>query len=120
MRIPRKLLKIEYYIIKILTQILTNSTLAEPGPTSAFLSCGAPGVVGARRYIDLSSAERAGASDRPTAPRRTVSTRTDRLSVAGTISGGKWRKILRYSMPSFVRYLEIKLYVVKQMCYGKM
>ena len=33
-----------------------------------------------------------------------VSGRVCRFRVAGTISAGKWRKSLKYWMPSFVRY----------------
>lgn len=98
----------QFLVVDVRTT-LTNSTPADPGPTSAFLSMPPGAPVGARRYADRSSAERAGPSGLPTAPRRTVSGRTERLRVAGTISGGKCRKMRRYSMPSLVRYLEIRL-----------
>ena len=35
---------------------------------------------------------------------RAVSGRVCLLSVAGTISAGRWRKSLKYWIPSFVRY----------------
>ena len=87
---------------------LTNSTSPVPAPTSPFLS-GPPGPPGLRLYADLSSPVLEASPDLGNAVGlgRAVSERVARFNVVGTISGGKCKNDLNYSIPSFVKYLKL-------------
>lgn len=87
------------------TKVLTNSKSAVPAPTSAFLS-ELPGAPGALRYAVLSSAVRVPSLRGPAAGLGLANSGLVCLfNVDGTISGGKCKYVLKYSIPSFVRYL---------------